>query len=91
MGLEVVEALTPCTKQPQKQDVRFRQTTAAMLEVLTYTPSIAEARMLAIGTSNTVTKGDGNSRSVGSKRRDSRRPVRPRTCPKKPKKKSNAT
>ena len=43
MGLEVVEALTPCTKQPQKQDVRFRQTTAAMLEVLTYTPSIAEA------------------------------------------------
>ena len=42
MGLEVVEALTPCTKQPQKQDVRFRQTTAAMLEVLTYTPSIAE-------------------------------------------------
>ena len=42
MGLEVVEALTPCTKQPQKQDVRFRQTTAAMLEVLTYTPSIAD-------------------------------------------------
>ena len=38
----MVEALTPCTKQPQKQDVRFRQTTAAMLEVLTYTPSIAE-------------------------------------------------
>ena len=41
----MVEALTPCTKQPQKQDVRFRQTTAAMLEVLTYTPSIAEVRM----------------------------------------------
>ena len=47
--------------------------------------------MLAIGTSNTVTKGDGNSRPVGSKRRDSRRPVRPRTCPKKPKKKVIAT
>ena len=45
--------------------------------------------MLAIGTSNTVTKGDGNSRPVGSKRRDSRRPVRPRTCPKSPKKKSS--
>ena len=42
---KVVEALTVCTKQPQKQDVRFRQTTAAMLEVLTYTPSIAEVRM----------------------------------------------
>ena len=41
----MVEALTPCTKQPQKQDVRFRQTTAAMLEVLTYTPSIADARI----------------------------------------------
>ena len=41
----MVEALTPCTKQPQKQDVRFRQTTAAMLEVLTYTPSIAEVDM----------------------------------------------
>ena len=47
--------------------------------------------MLAIGTSNTVTKGDGNSRAVGSKRRDSRRPVRPRTCPKKPKTKVIAT
>ena len=46
VGLEVVEALTTCTKQPQKQDVRFRQTTAAMLEVLTYTPSIAEVHQL---------------------------------------------
>ncbi len=43
----MVEALTPCTKQPQKQDVRFRQTTAAMLEVLTYTPNIAEAYKIA--------------------------------------------
>ena len=34
---------------------------------------VSEARMRATGTSNTVTKGDGNSRPVGSKRRDSRR------------------
>jgi hypothetical protein len=52
----------------------------------THVQRVAEARMLAIGTSNTVTKGDGNSRSVGSKRRDSRRPERPRTCPKNKKK-----
>ena len=46
----MVEALTACTKQPQKQDVRFRQTTAAMLEVLTYTPSIAEVcQPIAVG------------------------------------------
>ena len=32
--------------------------------------SIPETRMRATGTSNTVTKGDGNSRPVGSKRRD---------------------
>ena len=56
----MVEALTLCTKQPQKQDVRFRQTTAAMLEVLTYTPSIAEPRIgarrhaRATGVSNEV-------------------------------------
>ncbi len=54
MGLEVVEALTLCTKQPQKQDVRFRQITAAMLEVLIYTPSITEACMAA--STNTVYK-----------------------------------
>ena len=46
--------------------------------------------MRATGTSNTVTKGDGNSRAVGSKRRDRedvicRRPVRPKTCQKKKK------
>ena len=42
----------------------------------------------AVGVSNTVIKGDGNSQSVGSKRRDRedvvcRRPVRPNTCQKK--------
>ena len=45
----------PKKKQKQKVIATFR---------------IPEARMLAIGTSNTVTKGDGNSRPVGSKRRD---------------------
>ena len=42
----------------------------------------------AVGVSRTVIKGDGNSRAVGSKRRDRenvicRRPVRPKTCQKK--------
>ena len=66
----MVEALTPCTKQPQKQDVRFRQTTAAMLEVLTYTPSIAEPRIGARRQAtqehhamDTLKKRGGNRRS----------------------------
>ena len=50
----------------------------------------------AVGVSKTVIKGDGNSRAVGSKRRDRedvicRRPVRPKTCQKKPKEKVIAT
>jgi hypothetical protein len=48
----------------------------------------------AVRVSKTVIKGDGNSQTVGSKRRDRedvvcRRPVRPKDMPKKTKKKSH--
>jgi hypothetical protein len=85
---QVIAAACPCPTVCDRHVQPMSQQTPRKLRD---SVSVAEARMLAIGTSNTVTKGDGNSRPVGSKRRDSRRPVRPRTCPKKPKKKVIAT